>query len=267
MQENKEDRSILIMILAIFIACFIALIALGNIIWRIISPSVNTVVTEVSNVIRINRLDYNFPIPPKRENSTPVSEKNKEEDSLSEEQKSVIALDLNYNFPFNAYNSNTNLVLGSDNFYEEIFYDNIFGYQRQSSESKEGYIVKIPKIELESPVYRDNNINSLKFGMWMHKSSFNYNEGEMVFLCSRRYFSNNDPRSCYFMNNLNLEDEIYLKVGTEDVKFIVTKLEYISDNYQDLYNNIASNNKQLRIITTGTTDIGKGRLVITALKN
>ncbi len=262
MYVNKEDKNIFIMVLAIFAVSIIALIAIGNIIWRIISPGVNTVVAEVSNLIRVNRLDYNFPIPPKKE---PIVQSTNP-DALTVEQQKVLDMNLNYNFAFSTENKNL-IVSGVENFFEEINDDYKLGPTRQTGEVKENYLIRIPKISLNSPVYRDNKAESLKFGIMQHKSSYNLGEGEVTVLCLRRHFNNNDPRSCYFMDLLNLNDEIYLKDGEEEVRYKVTKLEFINNNYENIYNSITDNKDTIKIVTSGAIDSGKGRLVVTAQRS
>jgi len=260
MYARKEDKNIIIMVVIIFVVSIVALIAIGNIIWKIISPGVALATTEISRLIAINRLDYNFPIPAKRESvsalPTPIE--------FTAEQQVVLARDLDYDFEIpNA--DNNRIVVGVTNFYEEIYTDSDFGPDRITEESNKNMIITINKLAINSPAYiTPESSLALKFGFWMHSSSYKLNEGEMVFLCTRRYFDNNDPRSCYFMNYMSVNDTFSIEYNKEKFNYKVNAINYIKQDYQQIYENISSDKNSLKMVTTGALDSGRGRLVITA---
>jgi len=267
MYANKDDKNILIMVLIIFTVSIIALVAIGNIVWKIISPGVNLAITEVSNVIRVNRLDYNFEIPARR--NAPVIEQKPPENNqtaeLSPEQESVANMNLNYSFSIPQ--KSDSFIAGSTNFFEEIYSDVNYGPQRVTEESNKNFVITINKLEINSPVYIAPQSNpALKFGFWMHKSSYSFNQGELVFLCTRRFFDNTDPRSCYYLNLLEINDQLSIEFGGEKASYKITRTEYFKDNYDQIYNNISENKSSLKIVTTGTVDTGRGRLVLTATR-
>lgn len=264
MYANKDDKNIFIMVLVIFVVSIVALIAIGNIVWKIISPGVNLAVTEISNTIRVNRLDYNFKIPEKRE---PVAVKPVETTTINEdltvEQKAVLARDLNYSFSIP--NARDSKVYGVTNFYEEIYSDSNLGPTRITEESNKNIVLTISKLNIKSPVYiTPESLPALKFGFWMHKSSYMYNQGEMVFLCSRRYFDNDDPRSCYYLNLLSINDQLTLEFNGQKSTYSIINTQYINQDYSQIYDSISTDKNSLKIVTTGQIDSGKGRLVITA---
>lgn len=265
MYTNKDDKNILIMVIVIFAVSIIALVAIGNIIWKIISPGVNLAITEVSNVIRINRLDYNFEIPIRRDVVvivTPEPDKS-EPVVLTAEQQAVADMPLNYSFFIP--NKTEDFIPGSNNFFEEIYSDVNIGPVRVTEESNKNFVINISKIKVNAPVYiAPESSLALKFGFWMHKSSYAYNQGELVFLCTRRFFDNTDPRSCYYLNLLEIGDKIGLEFNGEKSTYRITKLEYFKENFEQIYNNISTDKNILKLVTTGTVDTGKGRLVITA---
>lgn len=265
MYTNKEDKNILIMVLVIFTVSIIALIAIGNIIWRIISPGVAIVVTEVSNFVKINRLDYNFEIPEKRE-PVAVEPVDKSTLELTPEEQAVFNRNLDYDFEIPSYDE-SKIVLGVTNFFEEIYTDYEFGPERITEDSNKNIVVSIPRLSINSPVYITSKDSvALKFGFWMHKSSYKINEGEMVFLCTRRFFDNTDPRSCYYMDYLAANDSISLEFNGETYNYKVDKVERFNQNFDQIYNNIGSDKNKLKIVTTGAVDSGRGRLVVSATR-
>ncbi|MBE2280692.1 MAG: hypothetical protein IAE91_09900 [Ignavibacteriaceae bacterium] len=259
MYTNKDDKNIFIMVIVIFVVSIIALIAIGNIIWRIISPGVNIAVTEISNYIRINRLDYNFEIPEKKE---PVVNSSANNEELTAEQQAIINLDLNYNFEVA---STPEEVEGSTNFFEEIYSDYKLGPRRIVEESNKNLVLTIPKIKINSPVYQTPESSlALKFGFWLHSSSYKFNEGELVLLCTRRYFDSTDPRSCYYIDRLRVNDELSVEFKGERAYYKITEIKKIYSNFEDIYNNISSDANRLIIVSTAEIDSGRGRLVILA---
>lgn len=265
MYTNKDDKNMLIMVLVIFTVSIIALIAIGNIIWRIVSPGVAIVVTEVSNLVKVSRLDYNFQIPEKRE---PVTQAPPDESTpaLTPEEQVVFDMDLDYDFEIPSYDP-SRIVLGVNNFFEEIYTDYEFGPERINEDSNRNILISIPRLSIKSPVYiTPKDSIALKFGFWMHKSSYKLNEGEMVFLCTRRYFDNTDPRSCYYINYLAQNDSISLEFNGETFNYKVDQVERINQDYEQIYNNISSDKNKLKIVSTGALDLGRGRIVVYATR-
>ncbi len=269
MYTNKDDKNILVMILVIFAVSIIALVAIGNIIWKIIQPGVDIAVAEISNIVRINRLDYNFEIPVRRDTPVAVVEPlegvEKSSVELTVEQQAVA--DMNLNYSFFIPEKDDSFVAGSTNFFEEIYSDSELGPVRITEESNKNFVINIEELGINSPAYiSPKSSMALKFGFWMHKSSYSYNQGELVFLCTRRFFDNTDPRSCYFLNLLEINDEIKLEFNGEKSTYKITKQEYLNGNYDNIYNNISADSKSLKIVTTGKVDTGRGRLIISATR-
>ncbi len=253
MYVNKEDKNIFIMILAILVVSIIALIAIGNIIWRIISPGISAGLAEVANIIRVNQLDYNFAIPEKKEPII-IEPELSQEPVLSEEEQRVKDMDLNYNFSVSPAKSES-VVLGVNNFYEEIAQDYKLGENR--SASIEGTIrIIIPKIAFNAQINET---------MLLHPSSYQFNHGEIALLCTRRNLDSNDPKSCYYMDLVKVNDQIIVYFDSKTIKYKVVKIELFESNYENIYSGLRSDTNSIKIVTTGHLDSGRGRLVITAL--
>jgi LPXTG-site transpeptidase (sortase) family protein len=263
MYANKDDKNLFIMVLVIFVVSIIAIIAIGGIIWRIISPGVNIAVNEVSSLIRVNRLDYNFDIPASKGNAQQSSENQNQPQQEQAPTNTNVSNNLNYNFSIPQ--GEDQIVKGNPNFFEEIYSDSEIGPNRITDESNKNIIVNIPKLSINSPIYQiPSNSIALKFGFWLHKSSYELNKGEVVILCTRRYFDNNDPRSCYFLDYLREGENLSLEYEGQKYNYRVIKTETLTGDYGQIYNNISTDKNLLKIVTTGTIDTGKGRLVITA---
>lgn len=251
MFSNKEDKNIIIMVIIILAVSLIALVIMLSIVWRTVGPNINLAITKFQEVAS----SFSFA----------TSTGNSNTANLTEAEKKVYNTKLNYNFKIPNKSPNT-VVEGSDQFFEEIYSDPNLGVNRLNSFNS-SLSLEIPKIDLNSPIsYKINSTEALRSGMYMHNASYNYDKGEMLFLCTRRFFNSDDPKSCYYLNLITLNDVIFFNIDGKRVEYKVIKLEYLAGNYADIYNNVSSNNSLIRIITTGKADQGRERLVITAQK-
>lgn len=254
------------MVLIVLAVSIVALVAIGNIVWRIVSPGVNQIVAEVSSVVRINRLNYNFELPPRveitQESNTETTTNNTPQEVITEQAQA----NLNYNFSIDPQ-PNTTIVKGVPNFFEELYADTELGPIRIQEESNKNIIIDIPKLSVSSPSYQTpDGKSALKFGFWLHRSSFPFGQGELAFLCNRRFFDSNDPRSCYYLNFLNINDQIVLEFAGERVTYKINKITSYKSDYSEIYNSITEDPNQLRLVSTLETDSGRGRVVFIANK-
>lgn len=70
--------------------------------------------------------------------------------------------------------------------------------------------IQIPSINYDSPVIVSDDANAgIDLGAWYYPSKHPF-EGEAIFLCHRRFFKENDPKSCWNLDKVDSGDFVYL---------------------------------------------------------
>lgn len=112
--------------------------------------------------------------------------------------------------------------------------------------------VTIPKIGVITNIYQGlDGDQLLKQGWWLYPTSYATGTGEKIFYCHRRFFGRNDPRTCWNMNKLTIDDRINV-TNTAGVNFQY-KVISVSVVHQSVSNMmIPSDKNYIKIITCGT---------------
>lgn len=78
--------------------------------------------------------------------------------------------------------------------------------------------IQIPTINYNSPIIiSDDGDSAIDYGAW-HYPSNHPKEGEAIFLCHRRYFKSQDPKSCWNLDKVKQGASLYInyKDGSQD---------------------------------------------------
>lgn len=250
MYINRDDKGIFLMILAILIVSIIAFAAVIGIVWNIISPGVNQVLNLFSTTVKTGNLDYNFYVPPRDsvevipDVSNPIVVP---EDSGEVIEEPEIINDKDYNFATPAFDFSP--VAGIRNYYEIVRedvrnLDNIF--QPKLGESSK---IIIDKINLDSPIIEEGEgEKAMNAGFWVYSVLDNkkFPDTGITLTCYRRYFDSTDPRSCYYINYLGINDEIKI----------------ISDNWEYIYKITGYNEFDSEVNSIYSSDLDKDTLKI-----
>jgi len=118
--------------------------------------------------------------------------------------------------------------------------------------------IKIPRIGVDSPVLQGFNVyDLLKQGWWLYPASYTNGPGEKIFYCHRRYFGRFDPRTCWNLNQVILDDLIYLY--NSDGQIFTYKVISTSIVRGDVLNTMRPSTKEyVKIITCGTENGAPG---------
>ncbi len=71
--------------------------------------------------------------------------------------------------------------------------------------------IVIPEINYNSPVIlSDDGDSAIDYGAWFYPESAHPYDGESIFLCHRRYFKANDPKSCWNLDKVSKGANLYI---------------------------------------------------------
>ncbi|MEP7103391.1 MAG: sortase [Candidatus Dojkabacteria bacterium] len=267
MALSRDDQNTFLMIGGVLIVCIIALIAVASSIWALIRDPVNAVINTVSSFVRIQTLDYNFPLPVVTAQTTPTSTPSPApnpvpnppaNNATSNTTPSNINKDIDYNFPVeNIALSGLEDAIISDSKLLELSAKNVPVTQPNIS-------IQILSIGVNSPVLQGlDSENLLKQGFWIVPSSRILGKAEIIFLCNRRYFGSDDPKSCWFLDKVILGNDVTLKYNNLVLKYKVVGVNRFPASDPLVYD--ANETEDLiRIVTTDPLYSNDQRLVILA---
>src|SRR5260221_9996010 len=127
MYVNREDKNIFLMILGILVVSLVALIAIFNIVFQIIKPPLEKVAANISKVIKVNNLDYNFQVPPKRDTGNILSIQPTPQPQPQPEPEPISGPVIDYNFQI-PQNKTLDIVKANTRFYESITNDLLYKF-------------------------------------------------------------------------------------------------------------------------------------------
>lgn len=272
MYINRDDKSIFLMILAILIISLIAFASVIGIVWNIISPGVNQVVSLFSTTVKNSNIDYNFYVPSKSEalitvtGTDPivveVDTNNSSEGSFNQViPDPVVITDKDYNFATPEFDFTK--VEGIQNYYEIVrddakSLDNIF--QPKFGESAK---IQIPKIKLDSPIIEEGEgERAMMSGFWVYQNldDKQFPDSSIILTAYRRYFDSTDPRSLYYINYLTINDKITIFSDNNEYIYRITGYNEFGSEF-DVYSE-TMDSSTLKIVTSSLD--GTLRYVLTA---
>ncbi|BCX14018.1 MAG: hypothetical protein KatS3mg085_550 [Candidatus Dojkabacteria bacterium] len=299
---KKEDRNTFLTIGIILLVCIIALVAILNIVWNIMKPLLNSTTNATTSEIRaeIIETDYNFEIEVEsvsnKDNDNELNQEQEKKDyrTILKSLKTLAKLkqdiqsespqitpnieetnhespieQLNYNFevPENNLPSEQNEFEDTSlqNLPDEIVNDAIFAEQQfQAGTTQINMQIKIPKIGVDAPVVQGFGASELlKIGFWVHPASYNLGQGEFVLLCHRRYFGPNHPKSCWYLDKLEIGDEISFDLFGEKLTYNVVGTNVFDSNDPVIYT-MSPYNDYVKIVTCHPLYSNEQRLVVLA---
>lgn len=262
MAVTRDDQNTFLMIGGVLIVCIIALIAVVSSIWALIRAPVNSAINTVSNFIRIQSLDYNFTIPVVAITPTPVPTPSPTPINIPpinidlgfDEEK-----DIDYNFTISS-------IPQTSAFADALYTDSdlIDIQERGETPEQKNLSIQIPLINVNSPVVQGIDSESLiKEGFWVVPSSRRLGQSEVIFLCNRRYFGPDDPKSCWFLDKVGTGNYITVKYGDKELTYSVVGVNTFSAEDPLVYQ-ATEGEDLIRIVTTDPLNSNENRLVILA---
>lgn len=270
---NKQDRGIAFTIAIVLLICTISLIAILNSLWQLVGPGVQTLIAIISNEARTVTANYNFQIPSLDKGTTSTQSSTSssttsttQTTSSSEDRPIIVPSNYTYNFPVpdaihNVDEEYSNLI----GFEDSILTDaQLVGYGSGSDTPQISLFLSIPKINVKSPVLQGLGSDELlKQGFWVYPGSYPIGVGEMILLCHRRYFGPYDPRSCWNLDKMSINDEIFIRRGEQQLTYKVVGVNEFTGDNPSIYN-ISSTKSYLKIVTCTPLYSNDNRLVVLA---
>lgn len=257
MAVSRDDQNTFLMIGGVLIICLIALIAVISSIWSLIRTPVNAVINTVSTFIRVQTLDYNFPLPtviavtpnPPSSNPTPVNIP-----AINITFGSYVK-DIDYNFPVDNSVSNQ---------FEDALYSDTQVIELGKNLVQKNLSIQIPTLNIDSPIVQGTDSeNLLKEGFWVLPSERKLGKSEVILNCSRRYFGPTDPKSCWFLDKISIGNAITIKYNDLTLTYKVVGMNRFKAEDPLVYK-ANENEDLLRIVTTDPLDSNENRLVVLA---
>jgi LPXTG-site transpeptidase (sortase) family protein len=257
---NKDDRNTILMLLIVLIVSIVALVAVVRIAWGLAGKEVVSTVNSISKFIKIQRMDYNFEIPPAEE-----VEETDDPSSLFDQHNVALTVNptsklFNYNFPIPARDEDDDEFQIVDAIVEDAL---LASYNANYASQTGSFNIQIPKIGVAGTVYQGLGANELlKKGFWVYPSSGELGQGEAVILCHRRYFGSTDPRTCWFLDQMTNGDSIFIDVNGYKLEYIVTAIEVHTANDPAIYS--ISDKDAIKVVTCTPLYSNTHRLVVKA---
>ncbi len=276
MKFNKEDQNTFLMILAILIVCIITLVVVFNGVWLLIREPLNYTMNNLNHFFKstVQSYDYNFQVPPssvKAAEAIKVPEvivKPTQNNPQDQTQTNTQDSQQNKNTakPFELPVVSQEEIAQLKRLPDYIIFDaKKLGYGLGQETSQVRFSVEIPKLKINSPaISGTTSSNLLEKGFWIAPDSKLGNSGEIILLCYRRYFGTDNPKSCLFLDKIELNDEINIKTSQTSIKYSVVGINEFNENDPLIYK--ASDNNYLKIVTVAPIDGNQKRLVILAKK-
>ncbi len=274
-KDNISDRATVLFLGTAFLICVIALVTVLNSIWTSVQPILNNVLQEISKFTRIDTTDYNFFVPPRADTTNtkfkteavkPI-ETNTTNNIQQNNTTNINQIDYSmtdYNFPVPEL---TTKAEHSREYFPDAILDDakLLAMQDPNVIINQSVIsISIPKIKISSPVLQGLNANELlNQGFWVSPTSYKLGQGEVVLLCHRRHFGPNDPRSCWYLDNLQRGDDVIINVDGRSLLYKVVGIN-VFDGEDPLIYTLSPNEDLIKIVTCTPLYSNAQRLVVLA---
>ncbi len=274
MKLSREDRTTVIMVSVVLIVSLVTIIIVASIIWGLISQPVNNFINNAQDFLKIQNVDYNFNVPSQNTNNnentsnndldtqetvdqteSKPDESNQNEQANNDTNNQSDVNDSNdqreYNYNFVVGSVNKNIVTEDYTQFPDAIVDDavLAGYGSGNDVIEGNLNIQIPKIGVNSPVLQGlGSWDLLQEGFWVHPGSFPLGSGEVVMLCHRRHFGPYDPRSCWFIDEVVVGDEIILNYNGTKLKYQVVGSN-VFEGEDPLIYSISSEDDYIKIVT------------------
>jgi LPXTG-site transpeptidase (sortase) family protein len=285
MFSNKEDRTTAIILITVIIVCVISLIAVSTIIWSIIKSPLKQITGDFGREIKLQTLDYNFKLADytdqdEKAEEKPAEEPKKEEKKKDEKKEEQPAKEekaeqeepkreYDYNFTIPAKPATAILspieIANLQGFPDAILDDaTLASSTNWQSTPQTNLRIRIPKIGIDGPVLQGQDAaNLLNQGFWIYPGSYTLGKGEVVMLCHRRHFGPYDPRSCWFLDHVGINDEIFMDFNGNTLKYRVVGVNMFEANDPLIYS-ISPSDDYIKVVTCGPLYSNTHRLAVLA---
>lgn len=275
----KGDKFTILTILIVIIAAIVALYAVFSLAWGIMKSTVGGLVENVVTILEPKpEIDYNFD--PSDTTASDDSqddsdeEDNDDQDDDDDSKEIVLAARiLNegevINYAFNIPKREGDIQTANLPAFDDILKD------AQAAELNGSYSssipqtnvrLQIPKIGIDSPVWQGAGADQLlKQGFWIYPGSANFGQGEVTMLCHRRYFGTEDPRTCWFLDQVVAGDKVYLNFADSNsvYEYEIVGTNIFEANDPSIYN-ISPTEDSIRLVTCTPLYSNTHRLVVLA---
>lgn len=274
---KKDDRNTLLLVVFILIVCLVSLIAIFTLVWKIIANPVRETVNAVNEFLQGEpEYNYNFDVPKPKESGSKLQDSGKKEEEKKQEeakvedkkeeektQDPVIVYD--YNFPVPEKPANAEIDQALLSYPDAIVTDaQLAGYGTGTDTPQINMQIIIPRINVNSPVWQGLGANDLlQKGFWVHPASSTLGKGEVIMLCHRRYFGPYDPRSCWFIDQMQKGDEIYLKYFDSSLRYEVVGVNVFEGDDPLIYS-INTTEDYIKLVTCTPLYSNTNRIVVLA---
>lgn len=256
MQISSQDRNTGITIAVVLIVCTASLIAIGSSLFRLITPSLNTIGNVLGARVRVVTVDYNFTVPASGvQTAAPI---------VATTDPQTIQVQGNFDVPDqrplptiwrNSIGKQFGLAQDVKN----------QGYALVDEGSDQiNFQLSIPSAGLTTPVFQGNNgFGNLAKGAWLHPRSQTWQVGEAIILCERSIFGPQDVRSCLYLDNIQVGDEVIVRTEVTEYKYTIVGKNIFAAADTTIYQS-ASDTHTLKIVTTHPIGNNQQRLVLLA---
>ncbi|MDQ6985216.1 MAG: sortase [Candidatus Dojkabacteria bacterium] len=261
-----KDKSTILIILVVLVVCFVALGVIGSIVWGLVSGPVSEIASEISDATKTSNTEYNFKIPDIEAGiAMPGSNEAKSENIYASYVRNATG-EYDYNFlipeDLSNYIDNDNVTLADDTLNDQF----LLQYQASSNDGGVNSMnISIPKVGINSPIWQGLGAESLlEKGFWMYPVINDENTSEVILLCHRRHFGANDPRTCWYLDNVAIGDKIDVtNKNGQDLEYVVTQTKIYNAGDPEIYA-IEPGKDRIRISTCHPLYSNQQRFVVYA---
>lgn len=252
----NDNRGTLITIAVVLIVSIVVLFAVLAFTWRMISEPINDFSNWVTSLNKYNNTDYNFPVP--------VINTDLNLDGDNNPDTNEIELVVNMTEQERDYNFEVPILSSSQGKVERQLLNDANSVPDISANSQpSNFIIQIPKLALNSTAFTARSeANPLTRGMWIYPKTTSAPVGEKILVCSQSFFKISDPKSCFDLNRLKVDDRIFKIEGDFSTEYAVSSVETIS--FDDKVYGDLRKEDSLRIVSCDPASDCVKRIVVKA---
>lgn len=255
MKFSKDDQNTFLLVAAILVVCIIAIVVMVGLIWGIIAKPVGETVSSVANFLNQKPeapLNYNFKIP-----AAPVVEASPQPQAQDSSDQN--AQPQKYELP---YRDAQILGVSTQSISQDplVIETTKYRYATSNDLTQTKFNVKIDAIGMNAPAMHGSDVEFiLQSGFLIYPGSDLSMDGSIILVCYRTQFKSSDPKSCWYLDKLQKDDEIIIDNFGSETKYKIIGTNYLNFSGDFLYQKSAED-KYLQIVTND----GNNRIVILA---
>lgn len=259
----KGDRGIILIIIIVLVVCVIAMGIVLSLTWRFVGEPIQNSLSEFGEVVKVQRLNYNFDIPEIEAGIVlPGDSTFDNEDKFQENIKDA---DQSYNFNFDL--PQVEIAAADLDIQDAILEDaRKAGYGTVAGEvGSTNMRVVVPKIGIDSAVWQGFGADDLLLkGFWIYPSANKLGKGEIVMLCHRRHFGPYDPRSCWYLDQVAVGDKVVMDLYDTQYEYKVIETKIYDANDPAIYQDVSQTKDRVRLVTCHPLYSNTQRFVVIA---